>query len=814
MSNNSKYFEIPGIGSNLACSLPSQLSSSVTHEPSTRAVTHASTMASQDFSLIVVSNRLPFVIKVEEDGTAARSPTAGGLATAVGPVLLESKGIWVGYPGIPGGFEGEIPDGKTKEELPSKQVMPVNVTKEEMDDFYETISNGFLWPVFHSMPEKAKFDGTRQAWKTYVSVNQKFADKTLEALDQIRKDGKRAVVWIQDYHLLLAGEMLREKLGDSVVMAFFLHIPFPQFEVFAMLPQGKSILEGLLACDIIGFHLESDCTNFKECCKRTLGYGPDDLSKFEGRLVKCQAMPIGIPFDSFARMAQSAQDINKEGMKIVLGADRLDYTKGIPQKIKAFERFLEKYPEFKEKVQLVQAAVPSRANMDQYQDLKDEVAALVEKVNKGFGNPLWTPIIYRNELVPQQELAKWYRSADVALILSLHDGMNLVAKEFVACQLSKPGVLVLSKFAGAAQTMEEALIVNPHDTEEVADTLNRALKMEEAEKAVRMHSMRAEVEREDVRKWMESFLSAVKDHIRNAEKVWKSGKFYQMFETYLSKRTAEDMTSFAILLDFDGTLAPLVSHPMLSEIPNDTKEILKKLKETPGVQIAMISGRPVPELMDKVGIPGICYSGSHGNVIRFAEGHVHENHVDPALQVIKNKLENELLKNEPFTDVWVEDKGYTLTIHFNQVERSDIDLERQTILFLDTAARAMDGEQFTMMPGHKSVEVKGQGTKNKGFAVTKILKEWQFWGSLTENYGAMYIGDDTTDEDAFRALKKNGVTIRVGRSSINTEADYHLPDVLHVKRLLKWILANHDEIMVDRPDEMAARRRNHRCNLF
>ena len=325
----------------------------------------------------------------------------------------------------------------------------------------------------------------------------------------------------------------------------------------------------------------------------------------------------------------------------------------------------------------------------------------------------------------------------------------------------------------------------------------------------------AEVEREDVKKWMESFLSAVKDHTRSAEKVWKLGKFYKIFEAYLSKRTAEDMTSFAIMLDFDGTLAPLVSHPMLSEIPTDTKEILEKLKETPGVQIAMISGRPVPDLMDKVGIPDICYSGSHGNVIRFAEGHVHENHVDPSLQVIKNKLEDELLKNEAFTGVWIEDKGYTLTIHFNQAERPDQDLERQTILFLDKTARAMDGDAlFTVMPGHKSVEVKGQGTKNKGFAVTKILKEWQLWGSLTENYGAMFIGDDTTDEDAFRALKKNGVTIRVGRSSINTEANYHLPDVIHVKRLLKWILANHDKIMEDRPDGMTERKRIYRCNLF
>ena len=750
-------------------------------------------MATQDYSLVVVSNRLPFVIRVEDNGTAVRVPTAGGLATAVGPVLLKSKGIWVGYPGIPGGFKGEIPDGKTEEELPSEQILPVNLMKEEVEKFYDTISNGLLWPVFHSMPEKAEFEGFHMAWDTYVAVNQKFADKTLEALNQVRKEGKKAIVWIQDFHLLLAGEMLREKLGDSVVLAFFLHIPFPQYEVLTRLPHAKDILEGLLACDIIGFHLESDCINFKDNCKRTLGYGPDDLGKFEGRLVKCQAMPIGIPFSSFEKLALSAPELEKEGMKIILGADRLDYTKGIPQKIKAFERLLEKYPEHREKVQLIQAAVPSRANMGQYQQLKDEVSTLVGHVNGRFETQLWKPIHYMHKLVPQPELAKWYRSADVALILSLHDGMNLVAKEFVACQVSKPGVLVLSRFAGAAESMEEALTVNPHDTEEVADALDRALKMEEAEKAIRMHSLRAEVEREDVHAWMDSFLRAVRDYELNSEKVRKSGKFYKMFEAYLNKRP---MTLLAIMLDFDGTLAPLVSHPMLSEIPPDTKEILHKLREVPGIQVAMISGRPVEDLMDKVDINGICYSGSHGNVIRFSEEFGYENRFDPALQLIKDKLENELFKNDTFAGVWVEDKRYTMTVHFNQAESPHQDLlERQTILFLDETARAMEGKTFMIMPGHKSVEVKGQGAKNKGFAVTKILNEWLFLEKITENYGAIYIGDDTTDEDAFRALKRDGISIRVGRNSINTEADHVLADVTHVKRLLKWILVNHDMIL-------------------
>ena len=772
-------------------------------------------MATQDFNLVVVSNRLPFVIKVEDDGTAVRTPTAGGLATAVGPVLLKSRGIWVGYPGIPGGFEGEIPDGKTKEELPSKQVIPVNLTKDEVDMFYQTISNGLLWPVFHSMPEKAEFEGTHVAWDAYVAVNQKFADKTMEALDRVREEGKKVVVWIQDYHLVLAGEMLREKLGDSVVLAFFLHIPFPQYEMLTMLPHAKEILEGLLACDIISFHLESDCINFKDSCRRTLGYGPDDLGKFEGRLVKCQAMPIGIPFTSFERLASSAPDLNKEGMKIILGADRLDYTKGIPHKIEALERLLEKYPEHREKVQLIQAAVPSRANMDQYQELKDQVTALVGQVNKRFGTSSWEPIVYMHKLVPQPELAKWYRSADVALILPLHDGMNLVAKEFVACQVSNPGVLVLSRFAGAAERMQEALIVNPHDTEEVADALDRALKMEESEKAVRMHSMRAEVEREDVHTWMDSFLRAVKDYELNCEKVCTSGKLYRIFEAYLRKRLNGEMTSLAILLDFDGTLSPLVSHPMLSEIPSDTKEILNKLKDIPEIQVAMISGRPVCDLMDKVGIDDICYSGSHGNVIRFAEGFEYENRFDPSLQLIKNKLENELLKSDIFAGVWVEDKGYTLTVHFNQAENPGQDLDRQTILFLDETARAMDGPYFMIMPGHKSVEVKGQGTKDKGFAATKILKEWQFWNNLSDNFGVIYIGDDTTDEDAFRALRRGGLTIRVGRNAINTEADHILPDVTHVKRLLKWILDNHDKIINTIPGhhQSTANKSYNGCNL-
>ena len=770
-------------------------------------------MAPLVYSLIVVSNRLPFVIRTDNEG-AVRVPTAGGLATAVGPVLLKSKGIWVGYIGIVGGFEGGIPDRRTEDELPSEQILPINLTKDEVEKYYDTISNGLLWPVFNSMPEKAEFDGAHSSWQTYVSVNQKFADKTMdEAVEQSRKKGEKAVVWIQDYHLLLTGQMLREKLGNSVVLAFFLHIPFPQYEVLARLSHAKAILEALLACDIIGFHLESDCINFNDCCKRCLGYQAEDLAKLEGRLVKCYAMPIGIPFEPFEKMALSAPMIEKNGMKIIVGADRLDYIKGIPEKLKAFERLLDKRPEHREKVQLIQAAVPSRANMGQYQLLKDEVYRLVQQINGRFGTAKWLPIVYMHRLVPQRELVEWYKSADVALILSLHDGMNLVAKEFVACQVSKPGVLVLSKFAGASESMEEALIVNPYDSEEVAEALDLALKMGEAEKTIRMHSMRAKVEREDIHTWMNSFMMAVKDHETLSEKVRISGKFYKMFDAYLRKKPGKRVTSFAILLDFDGTLCPLVSHPMLSKIPPDTQRILQKLNEKTTAYIAIISGRQVDELMDKVGINNITYSGSHGNVIRFTEGFQHisysgshgnvirftkgfqyENMPDPSLQMIKNKLEDELLRRESFAGVWVEDKGYTLTVHFNQAEKPDKELERQTIQFLDDIARVLE-KQFTIMPGHLTVEVKGQGSKNKGFAVSKIIKEWLFWGNITENFGAIYIGDDTTDEDAFKILKDDGITIRVGRSSINTQAEHVLPDVIHVKRLLNWIYSNYAVIM-------------------
>ena len=751
-------------------------------------------MAPQDYSLIVVSNRLPFTVDKEE---AVRVPTAGGLATAVGPVLIKSKGIWVGYTGIAGGFEGRIPDRKTEDELPSEQILPVNLTKEEVEKYYDIISNGLLWPIFNSMPEKAEFEGAHTSWETYIAVNQKFADKTMdEAVEPARKRGEKAVVWIQDFHLLFTGQMLREKLGDSVVLAFFLHIPFPQYEVLMRLPHAKAILEALLACDIIGFHLKSDCINFNDCCKRCLGYNAEDLAKFEGRLVKCQAMPIGIPFESFEKMASSAPMLEKKGMKIIVGADRLDYIKGIPEKLKAFERLLHKYPEHRGQVKLIQAAVPSRPNVVQYQQLKDEVYQLVRQINGRFETPKWRPIEFMHRLVPQQELVKWYKSADVALVLSLHDGMNLVAKEFVACQVSRPGVLVLSRFAGAAESMEEALIVNPYDSEEVAKALDTALKMEEAEKAIRIHSMRAKAEREDVHAWMNSFQMAVRDHETLSEKVRTSGKFYKMFEAYLNEKPGKRVTSFAILLDFDGTLSPLVSHPMLSKIPQDTQRTLQSLNEKRPAQIAIISGRQLYDLMDKVGINNICYSGSHGNVIRFTEGFEYKNIPDPSLQCLKNKLENELLRRESFAGVWVEDKGYTMTVHFNQAEKPDKEQERQTILFLDETARTLE-QLFTIMPGHLSVEVKGQGAKNKGFAVSKIINEWLQWGNLTENFGAIYIGDDTTDEDAFKILRKDGlgITIRVGRNSINTQAEHILPDVTHVKRLLKWIYSNYDIVM-------------------
>lgn len=447
--------------------------------------------------LLVLTNRLPFSFRRGRRGLERRS-AVGGLASALDPVLRKRGGTWVGWPGI------DFEPGEDLELRGSPyRIRPIGLSETELARYHHGLSNRMLWPLFHSFPGRAHFD--RLDWPVYEQVNLRFAEAALHEAQEAD------LVWVHDYHLLRTPFHLRRALPE-VRLAFFLHIPFPTYDIFRLLPRGGDLLRGMLACDLVGFHVESYARNFLDCVERLLGVDVSRQSwsvEFQGRVCRVGAFPIGIDFDRFASMArEGAASRLPRRERIILAADRLDYTKGISERIVAIEHLLEAHPEYQEKVVLFQIAVPSRSPTAEYSELKREIEELVGRVNGRFGTATWSPIRYLYQLLGHEQLAALYRDADVMLATPLRDGMNLVAEEFVACQVGDPGVLILSRLAGAAETMHEALLVNPYDVDQVADVLDRALRMEETERRTRMDALRARERSWDVHAWVEFFLGA------------------------------------------------------------------------------------------------------------------------------------------------------------------------------------------------------------------------------------------------------------------------------------------------------------------
>jgi trehalose 6-phosphate synthase/phosphatase len=465
--------------------------------------------------LIIVSNRLPVVVEREGEEWKLK-PGSGGLVTALGPVLKEQGGLWIGWPGS----DEDAPYGeifRSAREKIGYDISPVSLSSEEVAGYYYGCSNETFWPLFHGLLGRAVFD--RGDWETYRAVNRKFADRVLE------KTGEDDFVWVQDYQLLLAGVAVRER-RPAARLGFFLHIPFPSPDIFTRLPWREEILQGLLAYDLIGFQTRKDLRNFIQCVRAllpeaTVGYRtPNSLVTFRDRTSIGGAFPIGIDFDRYRDLARSHQAAEGAWFlhekfpehKLVLGIDRLDYTKGIPQRLEAFEVFLEKHPELHTKISLIQVVVPSRMGVPEYQEMKRELDGLVGRINGDFTVLGWVPIHYIFGTLTPVELVAHYRSCEIALITPLNDGMNLVAKEYCASCIDNRGALVLSEFAGAARQLKKgAILANPYDTEGTAEAIYRAFTMSDEEKEKRMRYLRSQVRRHDVFRWVSSFLKTAEE---------------------------------------------------------------------------------------------------------------------------------------------------------------------------------------------------------------------------------------------------------------------------------------------------------------
>jgi trehalose 6-phosphate synthase/phosphatase len=456
--------------------------------------------------LILVSNRLPVTVSVL-DGELVLTPSGGGLATGLRGARARMGGLWIGWPGeIPGAsYRAEI-----EHELLKLDARPVYLTRGEQRGFYEDFSNAAIWPVFHDQIEQLPQDIV--GWETYRQVNQRFA----EAVASVYREGD--VIWVNDYHLMLVPAMVRRLLPKAPV-GFFLHIPFPPPEVFRVLPPREELLAGVLGADLIGFHTQSFLENFAEAAQQLLGFklSPSGL-RHGRRFVQVGAFPMGIDFATWESRARSTtvqkqvlslmQDAGKR--KIVLGIDRMDYTKGLPRRIHAMERMLQADPSLAERVRFVQVAFPSRERIESYAGLRRQLNEAVGRINSTFGSPRSLPVHLVQRSFSEDEVSALYAAADIMLVTPLRDGMNLVAKEYVASRVHGDGVLVLSEFAGAADELrDDALIVNPYDTDGLIGAIVRAIEMPVSEQMERMGRLRDIVRKHDVHHWTDSFLAAL-----------------------------------------------------------------------------------------------------------------------------------------------------------------------------------------------------------------------------------------------------------------------------------------------------------------
>lgn len=716
---------------------------------------------------IIVSNRLPVKIEQNEGGEFEYKTSEGGLATGLGSIYKEGGNIWLGWPGL------AVKKAEQKEEicknLAEANMRPVFLTKQEIEDYYEGFSNETLWPNFHYFNQHAVYN--EDFWSAYKKVNKKFAQELEEVMD----DGD--TIWIHDYQLLLLPELIRETHPNSSI-GFFLHIPFPSYESFRLLPWRRELLNGMLGADFIGFHTYDDMRHFLSSVNRLAGIGNTNGHMNVGnRLVMADALPMGIDYDRYAASAADPDTLAREvryrtslgNVKLVLSIDRLDYSKGIPERLRAFEKFLEENEEFREKVSLLILVVPSRDQVPMYARLKEEIELLIGRINGKFGRIEWTPVHYFYRSLPLSALSAFYRMAQVALVTPLRDGMNLVCKEYIASKLDKKGVLILSEMAGSAKELSDAILINPNDIDQLVGALKEALTMPKDEQVRRMEIMQKSLKRYNIHAWVSLFmqrLQFIKDEQENLRtKPFTDSDKQDLFNAY--KATKKRI----LFLDYDGTLVGFHTDPNESKPDKELEDILKELTKDPQNQVVIISGRGRDTLEKWLSKFDVDFIAEHG-VWHKERGKEWERFVE-----MDNSWQDEFTKVlEMYVDrtpgSFIERKDYSLVWHYRKVETGLGELRSRELtshLKYITSERELQVQEGDMV-----IEIKNS-LVNKGVAAASWLKKNPY-----DFYFA--VGDDWTDEDTFKGIPEEAFTIKVGSSS--SAAKYRVESYKDVRVLL------------------------------
>jgi trehalose 6-phosphate synthase/phosphatase len=727
---------------------------------------------------IFVSNRLSVRVDRTEDGFSF-VPSVGGLATGLSSVAGGGKDgrstIWVGWSGIAADSWSAQERSEVARELRDTYWSePVDLTQEQLDLFYSGFCNDTIWPLFHYFPTYVEYRD--ETWEAYESVNRVF----FEAVRRVAEPD--ATIWIHDYQLMLLPRLVKEAFPLARV-GFFLHIPFPSFELFRLLPSRVRILEGILGADLIGFHTYDYARHFLSSVRRLLGYDHSmGIVQTSDRAVKTDVFPMGIDWARFAAAHddEGVQEcIAQVGARydsgtVVLSVDRLDYSKGIPNRLRAFRKLLESHPELRGRVVLIMVVSPSRESVPRYMELKSEVDQLVSTINGVFSTLSWTPIQYRYQTVGFQELCALYHRADVLLVTPVRDGMNLIAKEYIAVRGERPGVLVLSETAGAARELSEAIIVNPHDISDITQSLYEAIVMPEEERATNMALMRSRVARHTVQFWASSFLEKL-EAMPEIQSSYRASALGQSDREQLVKHWSTARRVLAIL-DYDGTLRRFFRRPEQARPDDEIYRLLEGLIRQRGVSVVLSSGRDRENLQEWFGHLKLGLGAGHGAWLREANG---EWEAAPTLtpewkESIRPVIEASVDRTP---GSHLEEKEFSLAWHYRDSEPELAGIRLAELR--ETLIGMTENLELSVLEGNRVIEVKPANV-NKG-RVSQHFAASEGWDLI------IAIGDDVTDEMMFQSLPASAWTIKVGVG--NTIARYSLDSVQAVRGLLGELLA-------------------------
>jgi trehalose 6-phosphate synthase/phosphatase len=716
-------------------------------------------------NLIIVSNRLPVSVK-KAAGKLEFTSSTGGLATGLSGYTQRPGTKWIGWPGIASDKLTAAEKKQIARELKKQRCYPVFLTQKQIDGFYTGYSNGVLWPLFHGLPY-AKHPASE--WHSYQEVNTLYADTVL----QLSKS--RSSIWVHDYQLMLVPQLLRQAArGDTI--GFFLHIPFASPKEFAALPQAKQLLRGILGSDLVGFHTRSYTRDFVESCETLMHLPAQGNRLLVGkRSVRAAEFPIGIDYERFqaatkqrtSRLQARRLRRKYKGQRIIVSVDRLDLTKGLVERLKAYQKLIRDNPKLAGKIVMVMIVSPSRTDVPEYKALKTRIDKVLKDIDKELSTPTWKPVDFRYEAVPLEEVMTYYQMADIAFITPIKDGMNLVAKEFLASK-QNDGVLILSETAGAAEQLRDAVLVNPKKPRTMVNGLIEALTMPKKELKRRAKHMNQQIQEFSVQNWAETFIDTLQQPIKVGR-----GRTHTLNAVYEQKLRADYKKARRrlFLLDYDGVLHGLVSNPSSAEPSKQVLDLLKRLATDPKNDLMLVSGRSKDDLQKWFGHLPIGLAAEHGALIRRITGK--KWHVTTSAGTGWKDEVEALFGHyaEQTPGAFVEQKNWATVWHYRGA--NPYYTQKHLVALRRLLKPIAKHYNLHVLEGHKVLEVRPADVNKR-----RAVQEWL----IHDHDFILCIGDDVTDEDMFDALPTQAYSVKVGNGP--TYARFRLKSVNEVLRLL------------------------------